>query len=310
MNPREITFHKMHGAGNDYVFIDCFEQCPEFARMQTPAIAEIARRISDRHYGVGSDGLILIMPSQSADCRMRMFNSDGSEAETCGNGVRCVAKYAYESGIAPKEEIAVETGAGILTLKVFAEDGKVGRVRVNMGRPRLAPADVPVSVAGESLASPPVGLPTKSKAVIAHPLRVEGREFAITCISMGNPHCVIFVDGVEDFPIEKFGPLIENNEIFPHRANVEFVTVRARGEVVQRTWERGAGETLACGTGASAVCVAGVLNGLTERKILAHLSGGDLELEWAESGEVYMTGPAQYVFAGKWRYRPTNEDKQ
>jgi diaminopimelate epimerase len=275
-----MKFTKMHGAGNDYVYVNCFEE-----RVDNPE--QVAIQVSNRNFGVGSDGLILIMPSSVADIRMRMFNSDGSESEMCGNGIRCVAKYAYDHGIVANIEITAETGSGILTLKLFTDGrNKVERVRVNMGKPRLTRAEIPM-----------LGEPTAQ--VVAEPLNIMHTTFAISCVSMGNPHCVIFVDDVENFQVEKYGPLIENHEFFPRRTNVEFVQVISRSEVRQRTWERGAGETLACGTGASAVCVAGVLNGLTEKKVLNHLSGGDLELEWAEDGYLYMTGPATEVFSGE-----------
>jgi diaminopimelate epimerase len=218
---------------------------------------------------------------------MRMFNSDGSESEMCGNGIRCVAKYAYDHGIVTKKEITAETGAGILTLQLVpGTDGKIEKVRVNMGVPRLKRAEIPM-----------VGEPVDGQ-IVSQPLNILHTTFQITCVSMGNPHCVIFVDDVESFQVEKYGPLIENHEMFPRRTNVEFVQIISRTEVRQRTWERGAGETLACGTGASAVCVAGALNGLTDKKILNHLSGGDLELEWADDGFLYMTGPATEVFSG------------
>lgn len=275
-----MKFTKMHGAGNDYVYVNCFEE-----RVDNPE--QVAIKVSDRNFGIGSDGLILIMPSDVADVRMRMFNSDGSESEMCGNGIRCVAKYAYDHGIVAKKEITAETGAGILTLQLVTNDrNKVDKVRVNMGKPRLTRAEIPMQ--GEPGAK-----------VVAEPLNILHTTFQITCVSMGNPHCVIFIDDVENFQVEKYGPLIENHELFPRRTNVEFVQVISRGEVRQRTWERGAGETLACGTGASAVCVAGALNGLTEKKILNHLSGGDLELEWADDGYLYMTGPAVEVFSGE-----------
>lgn len=275
-----MKFTKMQGAGNDYVYVDCFKE-----RVDNPA--EVAIKVSNRNFGIGSDGLILIMPSDKADVRMRMFNSDGSESEMCGNGIRCVAKYAYDHGIVSKREITAETGAGILTLQLFTNDrDKVEKVRVNMGNPRLTRGEIPMT--GDAGAK-----------VVNEPLNILHTTFHITCASMGNPHCVIFVDDVETFQVEKYGPLIENHELFPRRTNVEFVQIISRTEVRQRTWERGAGETLACGTGASAVCTAGVLNGVTENKITNHLSGGDLELEWAEDGNVYMTGPAVEVFSGE-----------
>ena len=275
-----MKFTKMQGAGNDYVYVNCFVE-----QLDDPAA--LAIKVSNRNFGIGSDGLILIMPSDQADVRMRMFNSDGSESEMCGNGIRCVAKYAFDHGIVSKKEISAETGAGVLTLQlVTGADGKVEKVRVNMGPPRLTRSEIPM-------------LGNPSDRVVAEPLNILHSTFNITCASMGNPHCVIFVDDVEAFQVEKYGPLIENHELFPRRTNVEFVQVLSRTEVRQRTWERGAGETLACGTGSSAVTAACVLNGLTEKKILNHLSGGDLEMEWGDDGNIYMTGPAVEVFSGE-----------
>jgi diaminopimelate epimerase len=275
-----MKFTKMQGAGNDYVYVNCFEE-------QVADPKAVAIKVSNRNFGIGSDGLILIMPSDQADVRMRMFNSDGSESEMCGNGIRCVAKYAFDHGIVSKKEISAETGAGILTLQLFTgADNKVNKVRVNMGPPRLTRAEIPM-------------LGNAGEKVISEPLNILHSTFNITCASMGNPHCVIFVDDVENFQVEKYGPLIENHELFPRRTNVEFVQIISRTEVRQRTWERGAGETLACGTGSSAVTAACVLNGLTEKKVLNHLSGGDLEMEWAEDGNIYMTGPAVEVFSGE-----------
>ena len=275
-----MKFTKMQGAGNDYVYVNCFEET-----VQDPAA--VAIKVSDRNFGIGSDGLILIMPSEVADVKMRMFNSDGSESEMCGNGIRCVAKYAYDHGIVAKKEISAETGAGVLALQlVTGADDKVVKVRVNMGAPRLTRKEIPMQ-----------GNPDDK--VVSEPLNILHSTFNITCASMGNPHCVIFVDDVANFPVEKYGPLIENHELFPRRTNVEFVQIISRTEVRQRTWERGAGETLACGTGSSAVTAACVLNGLTERSILNHLSGGDLEMEWGADGNIYMTGPAVEVFTGE-----------
>lgn len=275
-----MKFTKMQGAGNDYVYVNCFEETVADPR-------QTAIQVSNRNFGIGSDGLILIMPSSRADVRMRMFNSDGSESEMCGNGIRCVAKYAFDHGIVAREEITAETGAGILTLRLMAgSDGKIEKVRVNMGPPRLARNEIPM-------------LGDAAPRVVDEQLTIRDRTFRITCASMGNPHCVIFVDDVAGFPVSTYGPLIENHELFPNRTNVEFVQIISRGEVRQRTWERGAGETLACGTGSSAVMAACVLNGLTEKRILNHLSGGDLEMEWAEDGNIYMTGPAVEVFSGE-----------
>jgi len=276
-----MRFVKMQGAGNDYVYIDGFS-----TPVADPAALAVA--MSDRHFGIGSDGLILILPSSVADVRMRMFNSDGSEAEMCGNGVRCVAKYAFDHGLVKGREITVETGAGIKALQLFTNAaGKVEGVRVNMGPPRLTRGEIPMT--GDL-----------SATVIDEELTILDRTFAITCVSMGNPHCVIFVDHVADFPVATYGPLIENHPLFPRRTNIEFVEIVSRREVRQRTWERGAGETLACGTGASAVVVAGVLTGRTERVLRNILLGGALEMEWVENGPVFMTGPAVQVFSGEY----------
>ena len=276
-----MHFTKMHGAGNDYVYLDCFAQpVPE-------NLPELARRISDRRFGVGGDGLILILPSHQADARMQMFNADGSEAEMCGNGIRCVAKFLYDHGICPRETLRVETGAGVLDLRVEIQAGRVQRVQVDMGEPLLAPAEIPTTLPGPR--------------IVEQPLVVAGREFRVTCLSMGNPHCVIFVDQADDELVLGWGPRIETDPRFPARVNVEFVQLVSRGEVRQRTWERGSGETWACGTGASAVCVAGVLTGRTDRRVRNHLRGGELELVWnANDNHVYMTGPAAEVFQGEW----------
>lgn len=277
-----MKFTKMHGAGNDYIYIDGFAES-----VSDPAA--LAVTLSNRQFGIGSDGLILILPSQRAHVRMQMFNADGSEAEMCGNGIRCVAKYAYDHGLVQDKTIQVETAAGVKTLQLFTHaDNRVEKVRVNMGAPRLERGHIPMTGPAES-------------RVIAEKLTILERTFDITCVSMGNPHCVIFVDDLDRFPVERYGPAIENHALFPRRINVEFVEVLNPGEVRQRTWERGAGETLACGTGASAVTVAGVLTGRTERRLLNHLRGGDLELEWAEDGSIYLTGPAVQVFQGDYQ---------
>jgi diaminopimelate epimerase len=276
-----MKFVKMHGAGNDYVYIDCFRQ-----QVEDPQ--SLAREISDRHFGVGGDGLILIEPSKVADVRMRMFNADGSEAEMCGNGVRCVAKYAFDHGLVDRTEISIETGAGVLPLTMFPNRRElIDKVRVNMGAPRLTRGDLPM-----------VG--PAHEQIIDQPLEILDRSFTITCVSMGNPHCVIYVEGLDDFPVERYGSAIENHALFPRRINVEFVEIIAADEVRQRTWERGAGETLACGTGSSAVTVAGVLTGRTRGRLLNHLAGGDLEMEWDGQGDVFMTGPAVEVFSGEY----------
>ena len=287
-----MRFTKMHGIGNDYVYLDCVRNPP-------PADpAALSRVVSDRHFGVGSDGLILIGRSERADARMRMFNADGSEAEMCGNGLRCVAKFVYDHGIARKPRLAIETGRGVLTVDLEVKQDKVSRVKVDMGAPILQSSAIPTKLPGD----PPVDVM----------LVVSKFAFHVTCVSMGNPHAVQVVDSVDTAPFSIFGditdalvlgvgPKIEKDAAFPRRTNVEFVRVNQPDDVTLRVWERGSGETLACGTGACAVCVAGVLTGRTARKLLAHLPGGDLELEWSEAdNHVYMTGPATEVFTGEW----------
>jgi diaminopimelate epimerase len=276
-----MKFTKMHGIGNDYVYVNLFEE-----RLPDEPQA-LARAVSDRHFGIGSDGLILIGPSERADARMRMFNADGSESEMCGNGVRCVAKYIYDHGIATKDVVTVETGRGVLTLGVEADRGKATRVRVDMGAPILRSAEIPTTLPGD----PPVDVP----------LSVNGQELTLTAVSTGNPHAVVYVPDVDGIPLDVLGPALECHPAFPRRVNVHFVQVLGPGEVRMRTWERGSGITMACGTGACAVCVAGVLSGRTERRLLAHRPGGDLELEWPDDGgSVFMTGPATEVFSGEW----------
>ncbi len=271
---------KMHGAGNDYVYVNCFEP------VELGDVPELARRISDRHFGVGGDGLVLICPSERGDARMRMFNADGSESEMCGNAIRCVAKYVYDHGIAKKDELRIETGRGVLTLQCSTSNGLVDRVRVNMDQPILTSAEIPTTLPGD----PPV------KA----PLQIGDRTLEVTCVSMGNPHAVTFVDEVTDDWVLNIGPQVEVHPAFPRKINAEFIQVLSPTETRMRVWERGSGETLACGTGACASVVAGVLAGVNERRVTVHLRGGDLEIEWAESGEVYMTGPATEVFTGVW----------
>jgi diaminopimelate epimerase len=281
-----MRFTKMHGIGNDYIYVDC-------TRNPVPADpASLSRAISDRHFGVGSDGLILICPSDKADARMRMFNADGSESEMCGNGLRCVAKFVYDHGIARKPKLAIETGRGVLTVALEVKQDRVSRATVNMGEPILNSADIPTKLPGD----PPVNAP----------LIVAGTRFEATCVSMGNPHAVLYV-GEEFFQtaerdlVAEYGPKVERAPEFPRRVNAHFVKVHSPGEVTMRTWERGSGITLACGTGACAVCVAGVLSDRTGRRLLAHLPGGDLELHWSEADNcVYKTGPAIEVFSGEW----------
>jgi diaminopimelate epimerase len=281
-----MRFTKMQGTGNDYVYVDCFQE---------PAPGDpagLARRIADRHFGVGGDGLILIRPSTVADARMQMFNADGSESEMCGNGVRCVAKYVYDHGLCRRGRLRIETGAGVLALELEVHGGLVRRVRVDMGEPILAAQRIPTTLSGD--AARPDG------AVVGAKLLAGGAALEVTCVSLGNPHCITFVDRLDDDLVLGLGPKIETDPHFPQRVNAEFVEVLSRGEVRMRVWERGSGETLACGSGASAVCVAGVLTGRTDAKVLIHLPGGDLELQWAEDRHVYMTGPAEEVFSGQW----------
>lgn len=283
-----LRFTKMHGAGNDYIYVDCFAQpVPE-------DVAELARRVSDRRFGIGSDGLILICPSQVADAEMRMYNADGSYSEMCGNGIRCVAKYIYDRGIKRADTLRIESGGRVLSLDLQCKDAVVHQVRVDMGEPVLIPAEIPTTLSSRRGLDAPV---------IDVPLALGGHEFQVTCVSMGNPHCIVFVDSITDEMVLGIGPQIEVDSRFPKRVNVEFVEVSGPNELRQRTWERGSGETYACGTGACAVCVAGVLSGRGQRKVTIHLRGGDLLIEWNEiDNHVYMTGPAVEVFTGNWPY--------
>lgn len=274
-----MKFTKMQGLGNDYVYVNCFEE-----KVENPS--ELAVKVSDRHFGIGSDGLILIRPSEVADFRMTMFNADGSESEMCGNGIRCVGKYVYDYGLTDKTEVSVETLAGIKYLKFLIKDGKVDMVTVNMGEPILKPELVPVVGEGD--------------AVIDSPIEVDGKEYKMTCVSMGNPHSVVFVDDVDNFPLHEVGPLFEHHKAFPRRVNAEFCQVIDRTHAKMRVWERGTGETLACGTGTCATAVACILNGKTEDEVAITLLGGDLIIRWdREKNVIYMTGPARVVFDGE-----------
>ncbi|RJX18125.1 MAG: diaminopimelate epimerase [Ammonifex sp.] len=273
-----MRFIKMHGLGNDFVVV--------VESKVSPDAADFARRVCDRHFGVGADGLVYILPSDTADLRMRVFNPDGSEAEMCGNAIRCVAKYAYESGMSKREQLRVETGAGVLIPRLEIEDGKVIQIEVDMGEPIFERGLIPI-------AGPP-------GRVVAEPLAVDDGMFEITAVSFGNPHCVIFVPDVSAVKLDVTGPKIERNPAFPKRTNVEFVQVLERDALRVRVWERGAGETLACGTGACATAVASFLNGLTDRKVTVSLPGGDILVTWADDNHVYMTGPAAEVFRGDW----------
>lgn len=297
-----IRFTKMHGIGNDYIYVNAFDQ-----RVADPS--SLSRAIADRHFGVGADGLILVLPPEdgvSADVRMRMFNADGSESEMCGNGIRCVCKFAHDRGLSRANPMRVQTGRGVLTLRYTLNGGGlVNQVTVDMGEPILEPTRIPVELPRATGDGRIVDFPLwkyipggEQPAAWMEDCGLDPR---MTCVSMGNPHMVMYCTRVAAFPLESAGPIFERQNIFPRRMNVHVVEVHSPHEVTMRTWERGSGITLACGTGASAVCVAGVLTGRSQRKILAHLPGGDLSLQWDErSNRVYMTGPATEVFSGEW----------
>ena len=274
-----MKFTKMQGIGNDYVYVNCFEE-----DIKNPSELSIA--ISDRHFGVGSDGLIMIMPSPVADARMRIFNADGSEAQMCGNGIRCVAKYLYEYGIKKSDRMTIETAAGLKTIELTVVNEDVTQIKVEMGTPELLRNEIPML--GEN------------KQVVNEPLQVNDSVLYVTCVSMGNPHCITFVDDVDSIVLDVTGKAIENHELFPERINAHFVQQISANKVKMRTWERGSGETLACGTGAVATGVACVLNNLTERIISTQLPGGELMVEWTGDNKTYMTGPAEIVFTGQW----------
>lgn len=274
-----MKFTKMQGLGNDYIYVNCFNETVEDVHKK-------AKKLSDRHFGIGSDGLVLICPSDDADFRMDMYNSDGSRAEMCGNAIRCVGKYVYDRGLTDKTEIKVETLAGVKTLQLFLKDGKVEQVRVNMGKPELDPKRIPIDFDGEQF--------------IQQPVEVEGKTYQMTGVSMGNPHAVTWIEDTNSLDIEKIGPKFENHAMFPRRINTEFVQVIDSHTIKMRVWERGAGETLACGTGACAAMVACHLSGLVEDEADVWLLGGRLHIEWnQEDGYVYMTGPAEFVFDGE-----------
>lgn len=275
-----MKFTKMHGIGNDYVYVNCFEE-----QVENPG--ETAIRVSDRHFGIGSDGLILIKPSERADFEMAMYNADGSEGAMCGNGIRCVAKYVYDYGLTDQTRISVDTKSGIKSLDLtVGEDGRVSLVRVNMGSPELTASRIPIV--------------SEREQVIAEPIEVGGKTYAMTGVSMGNPHAVVYLEDVKGLDIEKTGPLFERHERFPDRINTEFIRVIDRGNLEMRVWERGSGETLACGTGACAAAVASMVNGYTEDEVTVHLLGGDLRIRWdRKENLVYMTGPAAVAFEGE-----------
>lgn len=276
----KLQFTKMHGTGNDYVYVNLFTETVEDP-------SALAIRVSDRHFGIGSDGLILVAPSEMADCRMIMYNADGSEGAMCGNGIRCVAKYAYEHGIVHSDKITVETKSGIKSLKLTIENDKVTYVEVNMGQAILKPADIPVAAEGERF--------------VGQPLVVDGTEYKVTCVSMGNPHCVVFTTGIDELDLEKIGPGFENHVSFPDRINTEFVEIMDEHTIKMRVWERGSGETISCGTGTCASVVAAVLNGYCKqgKEVEVQIRGGKLYDTYLETGEVMMKGPATTVFDGE-----------
>ena len=275
-----MKFTKLHGCGNGYIYVNLFEE-----KLDNPA--EMSVKVSDYHFGIGADGLITIGSSEVADFAMHIYNADGSEAEMCGNGIRCVGKYVYDHGLTDKTEITVESGAGIKYLTLYVKEGKVDAVCVDMGEPIFTPNEIPVVADGER--------------VIDEPIVVGDKEWQMTCVSMGNPHAVVFVEDVKNFELEKYGPLFENHARFPRRTNTEFVKVISRTEADMRVWERGSAETWACGTGTCATVVACILKGLTDREVLVHLLGGDLVIRWDEkTNHVFMTGPATEVFTGEY----------
>lgn len=275
-----MKFTKMHGAGNDYIYINCFEQTVE-----NPS--ELAVKISDRHFGIGSDGLVLIQPSDVADFKMDMYNADGSQGKMCGNASRCIAKYVYDNKMTDKQTITLETLSGIKTISIKAEDGKLVSATVNMGKPILEAKEIPTTFEGTE--------------VVRQKISTAEKEWEVTCASMGNPHCVVFLDDVKNLELEKIGPEFENDSHFPERINTEFIKLISDRELEMRVWERGSGETLACGTGACAAVVAAVLNGYCKRneEIKVDLLGGTLYINWSEDGDVYMTGPAEKICDGE-----------
>ncbi len=285
----KFKFTKMQGCGNDYIYVNGFT-----GKIPQEEKTELVRHISDRHFGIGGDGVIFINPSLEADFEMEMYNADGSRAEMCGNGIRCVAKYVYDKGLTDKTDISVISYGQIKYLQLFLKEGQVDTVRVNMGAPELRPERIPVTVAE-------AGMPLEKERIVNAPIIVQGKEYKMTSVSMGNPHAVIFLEDVTNLEIEQIGPYFENHERFPKRINTEFVKVLDKKTVQMRVWERGTGETLACGTGCCATVVACILNGLTDEKVTVKLLGGEIEIEWdREANLVYMTGPAVTVFEGEY----------
>ncbi len=279
----KINFVKMHGIGNDFILIDCLHKSLD----DSSFLSYLTKKLCDRNFGIGADGLILILSSSKADLRMRIFNFDGSEAQMCGNGIRCFAKYAYENKLVSKIKFTVETLAGIITPELIFKNKEISGIKVDMGIPKLKRREIPME--GED-----------TPTVVDETLKFNSKQiFKITCVSMGNPHCIIFVNDVQSIPVDEIGPKIENHPLFPEKTNVEFIQVLNKQEINFRVWERGVGETLACGTGACAALVAAVLNKKTDRKATIHLPGGDLDIHWADDGNIYMTGPAELVFKGE-----------
>jgi len=279
----KIDFVKMHGLGNDFILIDCLHK----SLGDSSFLSYLAKKLCDRNFGTGSDGLILILPSSNTDLKMRIFNSDGSEAQMCGNGIRCFAKYAYENKLVSKNKFTVETLAGIITPELIFKDKEISGIKVDMGIPKLKRREIPME--GKN-----------APTVVDETFKIDSKYvFKITCVSMGNPHCIIFVNNVQSIPVDEIGPKIENHPLFPEKTNVEFIQVLNKQEINFRVWERGVGETLACGTGACAALVAAVLNKKTDREAIIHLRGGDLDIQWADDGHVYMTGPAELIFKGE-----------
>ena len=279
----KIDFVKMHGLGNDFILIDCLHK----SLGDSSFLSYLAKKLCNRNFGIGADGLILILPSSKADLRMRIFNYDGSEAQMCGNGIRCFAKYAYENKLISKNKFTVETLAGTINPELIFKDKEISGIKVDMGIPKLRRREIPME--GED-----------TPTVVDETLKINPEQILkITCVSMGNPHCIMFVDDVQSIPVDEIGPKIENHPLFPEKTNVEFIQILNKQEINFRVWERGVGETLACGTGACAALVAAVLNNKTDRKATIHLPGRDLDIQWADDGHVYMTGPAELVFRGE-----------
>ncbi len=279
----KINFIKMHGLGNDFILIDCLHK----SLGDSSFLSYLVKKFCDRNFGIGADGVILFLPSSKADLRMRIFNSDGTEAQMCGNGIRCFAKYAYEKKLISKIKFTVETLAGIITPELIFKDKEISGIKVDMGIPKLKRREIPME-----------GKDTPT--VVNETLKINSKQiFKITCVSMGNPHCIIFVNDVQSIPVDEIGPKIENNPLFPEKINVEFIQILNKQAISLRVWERGVGETLACGTGACAALVAAALNKKTNRQALIHLPGGDLNIQWADNGHIYMTGPAELVFKGE-----------